>query len=108
MQINNIRAFFSRLRKKHKHHELIEAKKRDPSLQIQWELNDQWIDIENPVWFENQKYRAKERPKTLKFRRYLDIDGNIRLVAIDASQRSDFVRWLGNWEEMDIEGERHE
>lgn len=94
--------------KKNKHQALIDEKKNNPLLQIQWELNVQWIDIENPVWFENQNYRAKPRPKTLKFRGYLDIDVNIRLVAIDASQRSDFVRWLGDWEEMEIEGERHE
>lgn len=108
MQINNIRAFFSKFKKKHKHHELIEAKKCDPSLPIQWKLDDKWIDIENPTWFENQNYRVNPKPKTLMFRRYIDIDNNIRFVAIDASQRSDFVKWLGDWEEMDIEGERHE
>lgn len=44
----------------------------------------------------------RQSKKTLRFRRYLDIAGYVRLVTIDASNRSDFVKWLGDWEEMDI------
>lgn len=107
--LNKVRSFIKKFTKKHKHHDLIEAKKNDQSIDIQVELCGYWIEVTNPSFDEDLNYRIKPKtpitPGKLRFRRYLDIGNNIRLVAIDASFRSDFVRWLGDWEEMDIDHE---
>ena len=106
---NKLSALINKFKNKHRHHDLIQAKKNDPSLQIQIGFNGYWIDVPDPSWSANLDYRIKPKtpitPGKLRFRRYLDIGNNIRLVAIDASFRSDFVRWLGDWEEMDIDHE---
>lgn len=104
MQINKISDFFRKLIKKHKHHELIEAKKRFTELKIQFELNGLWIDVENPSWSSDINYRFKtEKMLTFRFRRYLNKYGEEILVAIDASKRDDFVRWAGDWEELNVQ-----
>lgn len=100
---NKLSALIKKFKKKHRHHDLIQAKKNDPSIEIQFENDGEWFDVDCPAWLLSRNYRKK--PKKLRFRRYLDIDNNVRLVAIDASFRKDFVRWLGDWEEMDIDHE---
>ncbi|MXS84330.1 hypothetical protein [Nitrosomonas oligotropha] len=95
--MNNVLPFAKRSR----HNDLIELKRNNPSLQIQWDLNGTWIDIDNPPWHEDVNYRVKPE-QILRYRKYLDIEGNEILVGIDASKRSDFVKWLGDWQEMKV------
>lgn len=48
------------------------------------------------------QYRIK--PKTVKFRNYLNKAGNIR-TCNDGESQSLFVKWIGDWQEVEVDSE---
>jgi hypothetical protein len=77
--------------KPHKWHK--EIKKWADGAQIQFKIDDQWIDVpddESPEWYEENEYRIKPQPTAGQFKKWqgLTDDEILKLKSI-----SD----LGNW-----------
>lgn len=70
--------------------------------EIQYNECGNWKDITNPHFHNHNEYRIKPKTKTVRFRNYLTLDGLIGSRYTDV-QPGDFVKWLGDWQEVEIE-----
>ena len=99
--------------KPHKHAELIKAWADGADIQQRYDAagalpqGKEWQAIgQFPSWAENFEYRIK--PKTIRYRLCLWKDGCGRPYAAvaeedDKSENSRFfVRWLGDWQEVEV------
>lgn len=59
-----------------------------------------WQDIEHPNWFPYTEYRIK--PKTIKYRLYLDRYGCINAINSGEEPLCHFVKWVGGWQEVEV------
>lgn len=57
---------------------------------------EEWIDL-----YDGYEYRIKPKTKTVRFRNYLTINN---FIAISRMNNPDyFVKWLGDWQEVEVE-----
>lgn len=68
-------------------------------LKLQFKNNNgKWIDF-----ISDYEYRIKPKTKTIRFRNFLHSIGNVLASNEDISDRDYFVKWLGDWQEVEIE-----
>lgn len=90
--------------KRHKHADLIHAWAEGSEIQIfRNAMFSNWHDIDTPSWGDEEEYRIKPKTKTVKFRNYLDIHGQICTSLEDLSNQKYFKQWLGDWQEVTID-----
>lgn len=91
--------------KRHKHADLIHAWAEGAEIQYKSVLTGIWADCTNnrPEWSVNGVYRIKPKTKTIRFRNYLSINGNV-YVSYDNSPVDEFFKkWLGDWQDVEVE-----
>ena len=70
-----------------------------PELKLQYKTQQgDWRDV-NDVY----EYRIKPKTKTVRFRNFLHSIGSVMATDEDISDRDYFVKWLGDWQEVEIE-----
>lgn len=87
-----------------KHAALIHAWAEGADIQFRTDPKNTWMDCGRfvPEWNDDYEYRVK--PKTVRFRNYLNKDGKIYATDQVAAQRGNqFVKWIGDWLEVEIE-----
>jgi len=97
----------------HPHRDLMIEYANDKTIEIEFlgDRKDEWKNIENPSFLDNEKYRKKQNvtKKTIECRIYLDTHGEINIVERDAeSNISHFKEWLGDWQKVEIEAEQND
>ena len=90
--------------KRHKHADLIHAWADGAEIQYQ-KANGLWDCVfENrPTWSDCEIYRIKPKTKIVRFRNFLHSIGNVLVSNEDISDRDYFVKWLGDWQNVEIE-----
>lgn len=90
--------------KRRKHADLIHAWADGAEIQYQ-KANGLWDCVfENrPTWSDCEIYRIKPKTKTIRFRNFLHSIGNVLASNEDISDRDYFVKWLGEWQEFEVE-----
>jgi len=84
----------------HKHAELIKAWADGAEIQCKVRgCPDYWRDVINPRW-DCSEYRTK--PKTVRFRCYLNRCGEIIVVTTGEDPLVWFAKWLGDWQEVEV------
>ena len=99
-----------RRRNYHQHRDLMIEYANDKTIEIEFlgDRKDEWKNIENPSFLDNEKYRKKPivTKKTIECRIYLDTHGVINIVERDAALNiSHFKQWHGDWKKVEIEVE---
>ncbi len=69
-----------------------------PKFQYRLSPNDNWIDLND-----GYEYRIKPKTKTVRFRNYLTLAGNVYTTLYNCSNDSGFKKWLGDWQEVEVE-----
>jgi len=90
--------------KRHKHADLIHAWAEGAEIEY-YSLDDGcWrpTPTSGPLWQDGTKYRIKPKTKIIRFRNYISCSGNI-YVASDSEQIGQDHKWLGDWQELEIE-----
>lgn len=95
-------------KKRHKHADVIHAWAEGAI--IQYSLNSiEWRDCfaNQPLWESHRFYRIKPAKKVIKFRNWLMKSGDIVTHqedrTPDPTQSKNFVGWIGEWQEVEIE-----
>lgn len=87
--------------KPHKHAALIKAWADGAEMQYRNSSGESWRDCSsNPAWCHMAEYRIK--PKTIKYRLYLDRYGRVQPVSDGEDILCHFVKWLGDWQVVEI------
>lgn len=96
------------MQKAHKHKELIIQWANGAKIEVFNTMSGRWIDTNNPSWAEENYYRIKEEPLSIKFRVGLFNNG-ITFQTITADSESeekmlekdpDFFQWITEWNEI--------
>ena len=88
--------------KRHKYADLIHAWAE--GAEIQWKDGDYWKDIEDPGFYEYDEYRIKPKTKTIRFRNWYHTNGRVYASHSQCEENGpDFVKWLGDWQEVEVE-----
>ena len=70
-----------------------------PKLKLQYKTQQgYWRDV-----IDGYEYSIKPKTKTIRFRNYLNKSGLAICVSNDISDKSYFKKWLGDWQEVEIE-----
>lgn len=70
-----------------------------PKLKLQYKTQQgDWRDV-----IDGYEYRIKPKTKTIRFRNYLNKSGLAICVSDDISDKSYFKKWLGDWQEVEVE-----
>lgn len=87
-----------------KHAELACKYFMDDTVQIQFRHSGSiWHNTENPEFIDRVEYREKPKTKTVRFRNYLNSDGNVCASYSDSVQDQPFFKeWIGDWQEVAI------
>lgn len=94
---------------RHKHYDALIAYANGAKIQFRNVDCDEWMDTHLPVFSPTGQYRAK--PATLRYRLYLASLPfeyvNISCAYTDdeaerCESSSSFVRWLGDWQEVEV------
>ena len=90
----------------HKHADVIHAWADGAVIQSAWtHRNEAWSDDDDPRWFPAKEYRVK--PATLRYRVALlsmamTVSADNEVQAANIEQWSNFQRWLGDWQEVEL------
>lgn len=70
-----------------------------PELRLQYKSQQgDWLDVDDGL-----EYRIKPKTKTIRFRNFLHSSDAVMVTDEDISDRDYFVKWLGDWQEVEIE-----
>ena len=70
-----------------------------PKLKLQYKTQQgDWCNVND-----GKEYRIKPKTKTIRFRNYLNKSGLAICVSDDISDKSYFKKWLGDWQEFEVE-----
>ena len=70
-----------------------------PELKLQYKTQQgDWRDV-----IDGYEYRIKPKTKTIRFRNFLHTGGFVGCFDKDISDMDYFVKWLGDWQEVEIE-----
>ena len=76
-----------------------EQEQPNEKLKLQFKIGDgKWIDL-----ISDYEYRIKPKARTVRFRNFLHSIGIIMATYEDISDRDYFVKWLGDWQNVEIE-----
>ena len=92
----------------HTHRDLMIEYANDKTIEIEFlaDRKDEWKNIENPSFLDNEKYRKKPKvtKKVIEYRIYLDKENEIIMVERqDMIKPAHFKQWLGDWQKVEIE-----
>lgn len=87
--------------KPHKHCEVIKAWADGHEIERRGYGQAKWSPVAgDPLWYEDVDYRVK--PQTKRYRMFVcTADGSIG-VANDVEPLPSEIRWLGDWQEVDV------
>ena len=89
--------------KRHKHADLIHAWAEGADIQYNCLITG-WKDIEDPCFYEDNEYRIKPKTKIVRFRNWYHTNGRVYASHSQCEENGpDFVKWLGDWQEVDVE-----
>jgi len=90
--------------KRHKHADLIHAWAEGAEIQFQRQ-DKSWGDVvyNIPNWGHEEIYRIKPKTKTVRFGNFIHTLGFVSSTDCDISDRDYFKKWLGDWQEVEIE-----
>ena len=88
--------------KRHKHADLIHAWAEGAEIQYHDPFTG-WEDIEEPGFYENDEYRIKPKTETVRFRNYLTEGNMVDVVSNKDPFARIFKKWLGDWQEVEVE-----
>ena len=96
----------------HPHRDLMIEYANDKTIEIEFlaDRKDEWKNIENPSFLDNQKYRKKPKvtKKAIEYRIYLDKENEIHMIERqDLIHPAHFKQWLGDWQNVEIEVEEN-
>ena len=76
-----------------------EQEQPNEKLKLQFKIGDgKWIDL-----ISDYEYRIKPKARTVRFRNFLHSIGSVMATDEDISDRDYFVKWLGDWQNVEIE-----
>lgn len=79
--------------------EIPDQEQPNENLKLQFKNGDgEWIDL-----ISDYEYRIKPKARTVRFRNFLHSIGIVLASDEDISDRDYFKRWLGDWQEVEIE-----
>jgi len=91
----------------HPHRDLMIEYANDKTIEIEFlaDRKDEWKNIENPSFLDNEKYRKKPKvtKKVIEYRLYLDPENEIHMMDGKSSLPGHFKQWLGDWQKVEIE-----
>ena len=96
------------MNKLHKHAALIKAWADGAEIQEKSVDHGAWVSVNYPVWYNSMEYRIK--PKTIRYRTYLYFSYGKYTIAVvyttseasNCSSHTSFVKWLGDWVEVEV------
>ena len=90
--------------KRRKHADLIHAWAEGAEIQFQRQ-DKSWGDVvyNIPNWGHEEIYRIKPKTKTVRFGNFIHTLGFVSSTDCDISDRDYFKKWLGDWQEVEIE-----
>ena len=96
----------------HPHRDLMIEYANDKTIEIEFlaDRKDEWKNIENPSFLDNEKYRKKPKvtKKVIEYRLYLDPENEIHMMDGKSSLPGHFKQWLGDWQKVEIEVEEND
>ena len=97
----------------HPHRDLMIEYANDKTIEIEFlgDRKDEWKNIENPSFFQDEQYRKKPKvtKKVIEYRIYLDTHGEINIVERDAALNiRNLKKWLSDWQKVEIEVEEND
>jgi len=97
----------------HPHRDLMIELANDKTIEIEFlgDRKDEWKNIENPSFLDNEKYRKKPKvtKKVIEYRLYLDKENEIHMIERqDLIHPAHFKQWLGDWQKVEIEVEEND
>ena len=100
------------MNKKHKHYDCIVAWAEGK--EIQYYDNNEWKDCgTDPMWCIDFNFRIKQEKKVIRFRNYLrkttgcpeifvfEVSKNTEWI--DIEKYSFFIKWIGDWQEVEVD-----
>jgi len=96
----------------HPHRDLMIELANDRTIEIEFlgDRKDEWKNIENPSFLDNEKYRKKPKvtKKVIEYRIYLDKENEIHMMDGKSSLPGNFKQWHGDWQKVEIEAEEND
>ena len=96
----------------HPHRDLMIELANDKTIEIEFlgDRKDEWKNIENPSFLDNEKYRKKPKftKKVIEYRIYLDKENKIKTSYGTNPLPLNFKQWLGDWQKVEIEVEEND
>ena len=97
----------------HPHRDLMIEYANDKTIEIEFlgDRKDEWKNIENPSFLDNEKYRKKPKvtKKVIEYKLYLDKENEIHMIERqDLIHPAHFKQWLGDWQKVEIEVEEND
>ena len=96
----------------HPHRDLMIEYANDKTIEIEFlaDRKDEWKNIENPSFLDNEKYRKKPKvtKKVIEYRIYLDKENKIKTSYGTNPLPLNFKQWLGDWQKVEIEVEEND
>ncbi len=97
----------ARREKYHPHRDLMIELANDKTIEIEFlgDRKDEWKNIENPSFLDNEKYRKKPKAtkKVIEYRLYLDPENEMHMIDTSHPMPEHFKKWLGDWQKIEIE-----
>ena len=94
------------------HRDLMIEYANDKTIEIEYLRSDgSWEKCEGfPSFFECDKYRKKPKvtKKTIEYRIYLDTEKEINIIENKDTLPPHFLKWLGDWQKVEIEVEEND
>jgi len=96
----------------HPHRDSMIEYANDRNSEIEYLKNDgSWEKCEGfPSFFEHDKYRKKPKlvKKVIEYRIYLDTEKEIHIIENKDTETPHFLKWLGDWQKIEIEVEQND
>ena len=90
----------------HPHRDLMIEYANDKTIEIEFlgDRKDEWKNIENPSFLDNEKYRKKPKvtKKVIEYRIYLDKKNKIHMIENKDTLPPHFLKWIGDWQKVEI------
>lgn len=103
MSAEELRNYRQTGRTPHKHAELIKAWADGATIQWRNTYNPDWADITYPSWNTENWVEYRIKPKTIKYRLYLNRYGRVTAWGNTTQDPTySFIKWLGDWQEVEV------
>lgn len=96
----------------HPHRDVMIELANDKTIEIEYLKDDgSWAAYDGmPLFFKFKTYRKKPRlvKKVIECRIYLDKENKINIIENKDTETKHFLKWLGDWQEVEIEVEEND